>query len=541
MTDYDITLAFQKIEQELIASAIRNLDRHRAEETKLGIEWTQWQVEQLRYLEEYKAKNQKKYSKQFKSINIQIEEMICLARQTGNMEQEAEILRAIKKGFKGAAKASPAMSAQFFKLNDRKLETLIKATTDDMQKAEHAILRMANDKYRKVIFNAQVYANSGAGTYEKAVDMATKDMLSAGLNCVEYKNGARHTLADYADMAIRTANKRAYLQGEGEKRQEWGISTVMINKRGNPCPKCLPFVGKILIDDVWSGGKKSDGPYMLMSVAISRGLYHPRCKDSHSTYFEEISEPPDDRFTRNEINEIEKVNKEEARHQYINRQAEKYKRLADGSLDPQNKKMYEQRAQERHNRSDTLREVEFLPIRNWETTTMHTVHNIQEELDLLPENHQRILRDKGVEIEIIQNGASRFDPRSGIIYLLEDYEPFELVHETGHAIEEAVGVWEEPIFRALIEDISKSHPARSIMVDIDTFIKPINYIQDDRFISMYQGRVYDSYCEMVIDGFVNPDALGEYFSEGYSCYIENPALLESKDKKLFDYIKEMVK
>lgn len=123
-----------------------------------------------------------------------------------------------------------------------------------MEKAETAVLRMANDQYRKVIFNAQVYANSGAGTYEKAVDMATKDFIAAGLNCVEYANGSRHTLADYADMAIRTASKRAYLQGEGQKRQEWGISTVIMNKRGNPCPKCLPFVGKILIDDVWSGG-----------------------------------------------------------------------------------------------------------------------------------------------------------------------------------------------------------------------------------------------------------------------------------------------
>lgn len=38
--------------------------------------------------------------------------------------------------------------------------------------AETAVLRKADDDYRKAIFNAQVYANSGAGTYEKAVDMA---------------------------------------------------------------------------------------------------------------------------------------------------------------------------------------------------------------------------------------------------------------------------------------------------------------------------------------------------------------------------------
>ena len=101
--------------------------------------------------------------------------------------------------------------------------------------------------------------------------MATKDFLAAGLNCVEYKNGARHTLSDYIDMAIRTASKRAYLQGEGAMRKEWGIHTVIVNKRGNPCPKCLPFCGKVLIDDVWSGGSSKDGKYPLMSHAIKKG------------------------------------------------------------------------------------------------------------------------------------------------------------------------------------------------------------------------------------------------------------------------------
>lgn len=272
--DYDITNAFKTIEDDLIASMIRNLDRHRAEEDDEGILWSQWQAEQLRALEEYKNRNQKKYNKQFQSLNKRIEGLIKIAHDTGNMEQEIEILEAIRNGFRGYRRAA-TMQGEFFKLNDRKLEALIKATTDDMKKAETAVLRMANDQYRKAIFNAQVYANTGAGTYEKAVDMATKDMLAAGLNCVQYANGARHTLADYADMAIRTASKRAYLQGEGQMRQQWGIATVIMNKRGNPCPKCLPWVGKVLIDDVWSGGGAEDGRYPLMSKAIAAGLYHP--------------------------------------------------------------------------------------------------------------------------------------------------------------------------------------------------------------------------------------------------------------------------
>ena len=72
---------------------------------------------------------------------------------------------------------------------------------------------------RRICWCAATFPLYFAGTYEKAVDMATKDMLSAGLNCVEYANGARHTLSDYADMAIRTACKRAYLTGEGEKEK----------------------------------------------------------------------------------------------------------------------------------------------------------------------------------------------------------------------------------------------------------------------------------------------------------------------------------
>lgn len=347
MNEYDITTAFKVIENELIASMIRNMDRHRAEETKEGYEWSMWQTEQLKALEKYKRNNQKKYRKQFQKINGEIDFLIRKARETGNMQQEIKIMEAIKKGFP-AKKISKGMAGEFFRLNDRKLEALIEATTHDMEKAETAILRKAEDDYRQAIYNAQVYANTGAGTYEKAVDMATKDMLSRGLNCVQYINGARHTLADYADMAIRTASKRAYLQGEGEKRQEWGIATVIVNKRGNPCPKCLPFCGKVLIDDVWSGGPE-DGvdletgkKYPLMSYAISCGLYHPRCKDSHTTYFPGIS-TADDTWTREELEAIGQEYAAEQKQQYAKRQEEKYERLAEYSLDAGNQKKYAER------------------------------------------------------------------------------------------------------------------------------------------------------------------------------------------------------
>ena len=347
-TDYDIEKAFRAIEDELIASMMRNLDNHRAEEIEMGFNWTQWQVEQIKALERYKAENKKKFTKQFSNINGSIEAMIFAARQAGGTEQEQKILRAIKKGLK-ASKVSQGAEGAFFKLNTRKLDALIKATKADFAKAEHSMLRMSEDKYRQVIFNAQVYANTGAGTYEKAVDMATRDFLKAGINCIEYANGSRHTVKDYARMAIQTASKRAYLTGEGEMRQSWGISTVIMNKRANACPKCLPFVGKVLIDDVWSGGKASDGPYPLMSSAIAAGLYHPNCKDIHTTYFPELDEEPDSKFTKEELERVKEDYKQDQKQQYAGRMVEQCDRLSKYSLDSDNKKMYEVRKEQWEN------------------------------------------------------------------------------------------------------------------------------------------------------------------------------------------------
>lgn len=337
--DYDIEEAFRAIENELIDLMIRNLSHHRAEETKEGLNWTSWQAEQLKALNVYRQKNKKRFTKSFADINSKIRQSIVEHRNKGETEQEQEILKAIKKGAKLHHNQKSTIEGAFFRINDRKLDALLNEVNGSMRRAETAMLRMANDQYRKIIFNAQVYFNTGAGTYEKAVDMATKDFLSRGINCIQYKNGARVNIASYAGMALRTANTRAYCQGEGNKRKEWGISTVVVHKRGMPCPKCGKWTGKILIDDVWSGGKASDGPYPLMSQAMAGGLYHPNCKDGHSTYFPDISDEPE-KVTSKEMKQAVEAEKQENRRNLVQRNIDKFGRLSNYSLDEENKKKY---------------------------------------------------------------------------------------------------------------------------------------------------------------------------------------------------------
>ena len=371
---YDVSRAFERIENELLESMTRNLKKHKAEETELGIEWTQWQAIQLEELQRFKQEASKKYGLEFKSMNKKIRETIANASLQGASDEELNVLKALEKGY--VLKRERGLSAGFFQTNQKRLDALMNAVEHDMKTAQTAVLRYANDKYRQIIFQSQVAASSGALTYEKAVDMATSDFLKKGINCITYSNGAVHNIVSYADMAVRTASKRAYLMGEGQKRQEWGVSTVILNKRFNACPLCMPFEGKVLIDDVWSGGSSKDGPYPLMSSAMAAGLYHPNCKDKHSTYFEGISSKPESRYYEEKpvIKERQLI---ENKLNHAKRQAKSYNRLAKNSLDAENQETYRARATE------------------WD----NNVKQYREQLDSFEEKNGLELKDKIFELE----------------------------------------------------------------------------------------------------------------------------------------------
>jgi hypothetical protein len=342
---YDVSKAFERIENDLLDSMIRNLGRHKAEETAEGFEWEQWQVAQLKELERFKRANAKKYSKEFANINSKISTAIQEAYRQGMDDEEMSIMEAIKNGFEFNS-GKDNLGASFFAINERKLNALLNSIEHDMKTAEHAVLRYTDDQYRRTIFDAQVAANTGAKTYEQSVDMATKDFLSRGITSIQYSNGAMVNIVSYADMAIRTATKRAYLMGEGVKRQEWGIHTVILNKRSNACPLCMPFEGKVLIDDVWSGGSADDGPYPLLSSAMAAGLYHPNCKDKHTTYFPGISSEPEKIFTNQELDDIKERQLLDNKVQHAKRQEKRFSRLSQFSLDEDNVQKYTLRAEE---------------------------------------------------------------------------------------------------------------------------------------------------------------------------------------------------
>ena len=325
---YDVNKVFAELEQDLIKSFKRNM--HKYVDTS-----DMWQAMKMKDLEIYRrevAKSIGQATKQAKHMSkiILKDEFIA----------GADKVDAFMKQFKLAVKTTS--ENDFFRLNRRKLNAMLEAVYGDLDKASYAVYRQMDDVYRQTLFKAEIAKNAGIYTPEQAMDVATKDFLEKGINCIKYKNGNLVNIASYVEMVIRTSGKRANMMAEGARNQEWGITTIQITQHGSTCPLCSPWQGRVLIDDVYSGGKASDGPYPLLSTAMAEGLFHPNCRHGSGTFFEGISSAP----TPYNQAEVEAKYELEQQQRYNERKIREWKRKAAGSMDEGNRRKAEAKVKE---------------------------------------------------------------------------------------------------------------------------------------------------------------------------------------------------
>lgn len=322
-SEFEINDIFSEMEMDLIAGYQRTMARNSPVQATGQIDWAHWRMRKLIDLRAYQTEAKRIVSKANREAKSTVKTQLADSFLTGSTEAEDFLS---SQGFK-----KPDVDSSFGVLNRRKMDALIDAVDNDLDKASVAALRLVDDQYRQIIFKSQAMFNAGAGTLGQAIDMAAKDFLSAGINSITYANGAKYNIASYAEMALRTSSKRAYLTGKGAKAAEYEIYTVKVSSYGMSSDTCLPWQGRVYIDDVYNNGKAT-GEYMLLSTAIEAGLYHPNCRHTHGIYFEGISNE-DSKPTEGEIQEIRRKNKAETRQRQIERNIKKYKRLEEGAVD----------------------------------------------------------------------------------------------------------------------------------------------------------------------------------------------------------------
>ena len=418
---YDIRKIFEQMELDLISSMHRAFYFHQSEQAKEGFEWEQWQLTKLREMEKYRKRNKDivdsyskpiqqaidrelrgNYSKgqnKFKTFLDKVKGFFgWKSKSHSSIEfpediQEVQTLREYIHKELGRPGAVP-QETNFFGVNDKKLEALIKTVNEDLNKAQYSVLRKMDDVYRQTIFKSHMYLQNGVKTLPQAIDMATKDFLAKGIDSITYKNGARVNIASYAEMCLRTANHRATLLGEGKKRDEYGVYTVVVSAHANTCKMCEPWQGKVLIDDVFSHGTKLDGDYKLLSEAVTAGLLHPNCRHSITTFFPGITNLPKVPDGKEAI----KLYEAEQKQRYLERQIRKWKRIETGSVDEENKIKAANNVRKLQNRlKQHIKDNNKLRINNSRT----------EIKEFNPKVHKEYLKKHDERVKIKRDGATR--------------------------------------------------------------------------------------------------------------------------------------
>lgn len=95
----------------------------------------------------------------------------------------------------------------------------------------------------------------------------------------------------------------------------------------------------------------------------------------------------------------------------------------------------------------------------------------------------------------------------------------------------AIGAEKDEKFIEIREKKFENSAVADIIENEETFTAPIYRLEHEKFISLYQGRLYDGFYR---GNGITLDTMFEYFSEGYREYVANPDNLKKHDPDLYD-------
>jgi len=140
------------------------------------------------------------------------------------------------------------------------MSNLLQATKGMREDVKQVIRELTRDQVRTKLYVGQTAIQAGQ-------DLA-KTMADRGITAVVYSNGAHVSLAQYAEMVIRTKTAEAYQEGGLNQGEQLGIDWWEVMDG--------PGCGWTSHDDP----QKADGMIVPLASARAHPLSHPNCRRS---------------------------------------------------------------------------------------------------------------------------------------------------------------------------------------------------------------------------------------------------------------------
>lgn len=477
----DIAKIFEEIELRLIASLKRNLSRHKAEEEKEGFEWSAWQAEKLNNIDNFRKENAQIADEYVDVIDDETRQLMTNQFHEGEHTAEQSVIDVSESGVNVPdvpAQPQPPEAPtaipddHFFGVNKPKMDKLMEDVTTLEKTALTAAVRNMDDVYRTTLNKVQLMMGTGSITLNEAIDLATRDFLDKGINCIVYADGRRVNIAGYVRMALRTTSTRATLQGAAKRFAELGYDTVLISQYGGCSETCEPYQGKVYIDDVftiWNGARSGDFGksnycdkwFMLLSVAIRGGLFHPNCRHTMGQYIEGLTKIPQP-IPAEKIREQREL---EEKQRAMERKIRALKRKVEGTQDEKKVKEYKRKLREEQGKlREFIKEHDDVLRRDYSREKIYsgkgepkqTAPRTEEApMSKLPENTTpqlpEVMQDSPKAKKIMSEGVDKY-PNSDIIKTERKSNiPEEVISDVNKAVEKVAEDF--PVIKDQVEPI----------------------------------------------------------------------------------------
>lgn len=516
-----------------------------------------------------------------------------LARYTG--KSEAEIRRLMQEAATRAMEAEDEIYYHYGKeptpfAENETLQALLNAgyqqTAGTFHNLTATTANTVSGQFEAALDRAHLKVSSGAFDYKSAVKSAV-DSLADTMKYVTYPTGHTDTLEVAARRAVLTGVNQTGAKLQVARADEMGVEFFETTAHGGARPSHAEWQGRQFhrggaVDYM---GKHYPDFEASTGYGTGAGLCGWNCRHTFFAIFPELGAPPawtqeslealnardieynGGRYTRYEISQMQRARERTVR---------KYKRryLAEDAAGADTTASAVKLRQARQELTDFIsatggradsartsvagfgrseagkatwaaKKAEprgILQKLNFsDSVSQSEREGIEKELSVIPQwqrDKAESIINKVVMTEKDAAGSGYYYPDK-TLYLHPERKSGDVIHEYGHALEISLDLRHNSKYISIrksgidVEDFSK------IVYDDSTYTQAIYLLQNSKFISEYQGRLYESPTDGIFKAGtmqINEDMLKEYFSEGYRAFYQEPSTLKEKDPQLYHFI-----
>ena len=566
-----LVLLLQQVEDDILRAVARRISK--MDTLTPTANWQLWRYEQTEALRQDVVKK--------------------LARYTG--KSEAEIRRLMQEAATQAMEAEDEIYYHYGKeptpfAENETLQALLNAgyqqTAGTFHNLTATTANTVSGQFEAALDRAHLKVSSGAFDYKSAVKSAV-DGLADTMKYVTYPTGHTDTLEVAARRAVLTGVNQTGAKLQVARADEMGVAFFETTAHGGARPSHAEWQGRQFhrggaVDYM---GKHYPDFEAATGYGTGAGLCGWNCRHTFFAIFPELGAPPawtqeslealnardieynGGRYTRYEISQMQRA-RERAVRKYKRRYLAEDAAGADTTASAVKLRQARQELAEfitaTGSRADSARisvagfgrseagkatwaakKAEprgILQKLNFsDSVSQSEREGIEKELSVIPQwqrDKAESIINKVVMTEKDAAGSGYYYPDK-TLYLHPERKSGDVIHEYGHALEISLDLRHNSKYISIrksgidVEDFSK------IVYDDSTYTQAIYLLQNSKFISEYQGRLYESPTDGIFKAGtmqINEDMLKEYFSEGYRAFYQEPSALKEKDPQLYHFI-----